>query len=113
MGISPLCVGPYGCELMIKGCQRRRTAKEYLQLRTYVDVSISAYYNYGCELVKGCQLPPTILEANSSSMFLAAFTPTGSPSMRMQSFLSVSGGIMMEVPVSVLIRLTAKMGNLI
>ncbi len=48
----------------------------------------------------------TILVAISRSMFFAALTPTGSPSMRMQSFFSVSGGMMMDVPVSVLMRLT-------
>lgn len=40
-------------------------------------------------------------------MLLAAFTPTGSPSMRMMSLFSVSEGMMMDVPVSVLMRLTA------
>ncbi len=39
-------------------------------------------------------------------MVLAACTPLGSPSIRMQSLFLVSGGMIMDVPVSVLIRLT-------
>ena len=48
----------------------------------------------------------TIFAAISSSMALAAATPLGSPSMRIMSLLSSSGGMMMDVPVSVLMRFT-------
>ena len=39
-------------------------------------------------------------------MVFAAATPLGSPSIRIVSFLTSSGGMMIEVPVSVLMRFT-------
>ena len=51
-------------------------------------------------------LPLTILAAISRRMLWAAATPLGSPSIRMTSLFSSSGGILMDVPVSVLILFT-------
>ena len=52
----------------------------------------------------------TILAPSSRSMVLAAATPFGSPSILMTLLLSSSGGIMMDVPVSVLMRFTRECG---
>ena len=52
-------------------------------------------------------LKRTIFAAISSSIDLAAFTPIGSPSIRTMSLFSLSGGMIIDVPVSVFIRLTA------
>ena len=43
-------------------------------------------------------------------MALAAATPLGSPSIRIVSLLTSSAGMMMEVPVSVLMRFTTVRG---
>ncbi len=55
-----------------------------------------------------CQWGPTILAVISRSIVLAAATPLGSPSMRITLLFSSSGGMMMEVPVSVFIRFTGR-----
>ena len=53
----------------------------------------------------------TILAAISSNMVFAAATPLGSPSIRIVSLLTSSGGMMIEVPVSVLMRFTTVSGR--
>ena len=44
-------------------------------------------------------------------MVFAAATPLGSPSIRIVSLLTSSAGMMMEVPVSVLMRFTTVRGR--